>query len=194
MIDFCEQENATKIIAELVELINHHDYLYYVKNDPEIDDEDYDELFVRLRSFEQKYPHLKLPYSPTEKIGSVVATQFNTVAHITPMLSIRTEVDTSINALMEFNDRVIAAMPDDFQDPIVYSAELKYDGLAVNLIYEDGILVSAATRGDGMMGEDVTNNAKTIKQIPLKLHDDTVSRIEIRGEVFLFILTMSESK
>ena len=171
-------------IRELTALIHHHDFKYYVLDDPEISDSAYDALFRELQTFETNFPDLRLSDSPTLRVSGKVADQFQKIKHRMPMLSLA-------NALAEqefhdFDERVHKLLELSEHAPLEYFTELKFDGLSVNLTYENGELVSAATRGDGETGEDVTTNIRTIRAIPLKLRTKKPPRlIEIRGEVIL---------
>jgi len=156
--------------AELRDILNHHAHLYYVLDAPEIPDAEYDRLFQELQALEAAQPELATPDSPTQRIGGRVLDGFTPVKHALPMLSIRTETDTTPAGAEAFDARVRRelALPAD-APPLQYAAELKFDGLAINLRYEQGLLVQAATRGDGETGEDVTHNVRTIRAIPLRL-------------------------
>ena len=178
-------------------LLHHHAHRYYVLDDPEVPDAEYDRLFRELQALEAAHPELLSADSPTQRVGGRPLDQFAPVRHAVPMLSIRTETDTEASGAVEFDRRVRSALNYTETDaPIEYVAELKFDGLALNLRYENGVLVQAATRGDGETGEDVTRNIRTIGQIPLRLAPtiDTspmaeISPIppvlEVRGEVYM---------
>lgn len=174
-------------IQQLREEIEKHNYSYYVLNMPTIPDAEFDRMFRELQRLEGEYPELVTPDSPTQRVGGQPLDQFAPVHHAVPMLSIRTETDTQSSGAKSFDARVRKALGLDERDPEVeYAAELKFDGLAVNLRYEDGVLVRAATRGDGETGEDVTQNVRTIQQIPLRFSTNTPPKIlEVRGEVFM---------
>ncbi len=157
-------------VQELHRLLHHHAHRYYVLDDPEIPDAEYDRLFRELQAIEAAHPELVTPDSPTQRIGGKPLEQFASVRHAVPMLSIRTETDTEASGAQNFDARVRRELKLQESDPPVeYVAELKFDGLAINLRYEHGVLVQAATRGDGEVGEDVTQNIRTIGQIPLRL-------------------------
>lgn len=161
--------------ANLRHLINEHNYSYYVLDDPSVSDSEYDLLLRELQTLEAKYPDLVTADSPSQRVGATPLDAFAQIVHSVPMLSLN-------NA---FNDQEVEDFAKDFADTEFF-AELKFDGLAVSLRYEDGLLVSAATRGDGYTGEDVTANAKTIKTIPLRLRGENYpSVLEVRGEVFM---------
>jgi DNA ligase (NAD+) len=166
--------------------LHHHAHRYYVLDDPQIPDAEYDKLFQQLQKLEAEHPDLITADSPTQRVIGAVLDGFTSVKHAMPMLSINTETDTEATGAQNFDTRVRKALGLQDADPAVeYVAELKFDGLAINLRFENGVLVQAATRGDGEMGEDVTNNIRTIGQIPLKLTGDVPSVLEVRGEVYM---------
>lgn len=171
----------------LREQLHHHAYLYYVLDAPEIPDAEYDKLFAELQQLEEACPALCTPDSPTQRVIGQVLDGFSPVHHAVPMRSIRTETDYSSAGAEAFDQRIrkeLGLQADD--GPVQYQAELKFDGLAVNLRYENGVLVQAATRGDGETGEDVTQNIRTIQQIPLRLHMTIPPTVlEVRGEVYM---------
>jgi DNA ligase (NAD+) len=171
----------------LRELLHHHAHRYYVLDAPELPDAEYDKLFGELQALEEKYPALLTPDSPTQRVGGKILDGFAKVRHRVPMLSIRTETDIEASGARNFDARVRRELAlKEGDPPVEYVAELKFDGLAINLRYENGTLVQAATRGDGEIGEDVTQNIKTIGQIPLRLRGKNVPPIlEVRGEVYL---------
>ncbi|WP_374587957.1 NAD-dependent DNA ligase LigA [Ideonella dechloratans] len=177
-----EFQRAAQLRAEL----NAHAHRYYVLDEPSIPDAEYDRLFQELQGLEAAHPELLTADSPTQRVGGRVLDGFTPVRHAVPMLSIRTETDTTAGGAEAFDARVRRelALAEDAA-PIEYAAELKFDGLAMNLRYEHGVLVQAATRGDGETGEDVTQNIRTIGQIPLRLIGATPPVLEIRGEVFM---------
>lgn len=174
----------------LREQLHHHGHLYYTLDAPEIPDAQYDRLFKQLQALEASHPELITADSPTQRVGGRVLDAFSTVRHRVAMLSIDTETDTESTGAQAFDTRVRRALGLDESAPAVeYVAELKFDGLAMSLRYENGVLVQAATRGDGESGEDVTTNIRTIGQIPLRLQA-TPTRplppvLEVRGEVFM---------
>jgi len=173
-------------VAELHRLLHHHAHRYYVLDEPEIPDAEYDRLFRELQAIETAHPELVTPDSPTQRVGGKPLAQFASVRHAVPMLSIRTETDTEASGAEAFDARVRRELGWGETEPAVeYVAELKFDGLAINLRYEQGVLVQAATRGDGEVGEDVTQNIRTIGQIPLRLPDGVPAILEVRGEVYL---------
>ena len=170
--------------------LQHHGHRYYVLDEPEIPDAEYDRLFAELQALELAHPELSSPDSPTRRVGGAPLGQFDSVRHAVPILSIRTETDTLATGAENFDGRVrreLGLTPND--PPVEYVAELKFDGLAMSLRYENGVLVQAATRGDGEVGEDVTQNIRTIRQIPLRLNAaaafDMPAILEVRGEVYM---------
>ena len=173
--------------AQLRAALHHHAHLYYTLDAPEIPDAEYDRLFTELDALEAAYPTLRTSDSPTQRVLGRVLDGFTPVHHAVPMLSIRTETDYASTGASAFDARVRKelALPAD-APPVEYSAELKFDGLAVNLRYVNGQLLQAATRGDGETGEDVTQNIRTIGQVPLRLHSATPPAVlEVRGEVYM---------
>ena len=157
-------------VQELHRLLHHHAHRYYVLDAPEIPDAEYDRLFRELQALEAAHPELLTPDSPTQRVGGRVLDGLMPVRHAVPMLSIETETDTTEAGAQKFDARVRRELGLQESDPPVeYAAELKFDGLAMSLRYEHGVLVQAATRGDGETGEDVTQNVRTIGQIPLRL-------------------------
>lgn len=170
-------------IEELRKRINQHSYAYYVMDNPTVSDYEYDLLFRRLLELEEKYPQLITAQSPTQRIGAIPSNSFEKITHPTPMLSLGNAF--SNNELILFDQRVKNILQ---IDTVQYVVEHKIDGLAINLMYENGKLVKAATRGDGSIGEDVTANIRTIKAIPLELNAEEVEIpefLEVRGEVYL---------
>jgi DNA ligase (NAD+) len=167
-------------------LLHEHAHKYYVLDEPSIPDAEYDRLFQELQSLEEAHPELASADSPTKRVIGQVLDGFDSVRHAVPMLSIRTETDTSAEGARAFDARVRRELAlAETDPPVAYAAELKFDGLAINLRYEGGVLVQAATRGDGETGEDVTSNIRTIGQIPLRLRDCTAPVLEVRGEVYM---------
>jgi DNA ligase (NAD+) len=171
--------------AELRSLLQHHAHRYYVLDAPEIPDADYDRLF-RAAGAREAHPGLRTPDSPTQRVLGQVLDGLQPVRHAVPMLSIRTETDTTAAGAEAFDARVRRelGLADD-APPVAYNTELKFDGLAINLRYEAGVLVQAATRGDGETGEDVTHNVRTIGQVPLRLFGDAPPVLEVRGEIYM---------
>jgi DNA ligase (NAD+) len=181
--------DPTRRAAELREQLHHHAHLYYVLDAPVLPDAEYDRLFQELQALEAAHPELLTPDSPTQRVIGRVLDGFTPVRHAVAMLSIRTETDTTAAGATAFDERVRRelALPPE-APPVAYNAELKFDGLAINLRYEHGVLVQAATRGDGETGEDVTQNIRTIGQIPLRLRGETATLppvLEVRGEVYM---------
>ena len=172
--------------AKLRALLHHHAHAYYTHDAPEIPDAEYDRLFRELQALESSHPELLTPDSPTQRVGGQVLDAFAQVTHRVPMLSIRTETDTEASGAEAFDTRIRKELGLTDADPAVdYVGELKFDGLAMSLRYENGVLVQAATRGDGETGEEVTANIRTIGQIPLRLPADAPSVLEVRGEVYM---------
>ncbi len=175
------KEEAKKRIEELRREIEYHNYRYYVLDSPVITDEEYDKLFRELVELEEKFPEFKSPNSPTQRVGAPPLKEFKTVKHEIPMLSL----DNAFNAeeLMAFEKKIKRMLKTD--EEIEYVVEPKFDGLSISLLYRNGELVRGATRGNGIEGEDVTPNVRTIKTIPLFI-EDAPPLIEVRGEVVMF--------
>ncbi|HIE48068.1 TPA: NAD-dependent DNA ligase LigA, partial [Candidatus Bipolaricaulota bacterium] len=177
-------EEAREEVERLRREIEYHNYRYYVLNAPVISDAEYDELFRRLVKLEERFPELITPDSPTQRVGAPPLEEFGTVTHRLPLLSLDNAFDEG--ELRAFDERVKRMLGLSARASVDYVCELKLDGLAVNLTYENGIFVRGATRGDGVTGEDVTPNLRTIRSIPLRmLVDDPPAFIEVRGEVFM---------
>ncbi|MBN2541996.1 NAD-dependent DNA ligase LigA [bacterium] len=177
-------ETVKEKLRELRDKINYHNYMYYVKDSPELQDAQYDALYDSLLELEAQYPELVTPDSPTQKVGAEPVEEFGVVEHRIPMLSLG-KVNTK-EEFLDFHRKVTESLGLSVSAGVEYVAELKLDGLSVELVYENGILVQGSTRGDGYRGENVTHNIKTIRSIPLKLINDgnePPSLIEIRGEV-----------
>lgn len=171
---------ARQAIADLTQQINAHNYAYYVLAQPVITDYDFDILLQKLLVLETEFPQLVTPQSPTQRVGNDVVKTFKQVKHKYPMLSLGNTYSQS--ELREFDERIRKLIGNDFE----YVCELKFDGVAIGLTYKNGLLTQAVTRGDGIEGDDVTANVKTIKSIPLQLHGDDYPKLfEIRGEIFL---------
>ena len=172
-------------VAALKKTLHAHNYRYYVLDDPEISDAEYDRMMQELKQLEEVYPQLASPDSPTARVGAPPLEKFDTVAHTIPMLSL--DNGFSDEDILDFDRRVKRQL--DTDNHILYTAEPKLDGVAVELIYENGTLVTASTRGDGLTGEVITTNVKTIKTVPLVMrtdaHSSIPSKLEIRGEVFI---------
>jgi DNA ligase (NAD+) len=179
-------DEASQRAAELRTLLHHHAHRYYVLDAPEIPDAEYDRLFQELQALEARHPALRTPDSPTQRVIGQVLDGLASVRHRVPMLSIQTETDTTAEGARAFDARIRRELElADDAPPVAYNAELKFDGLALSLRYEAGVLVQAATRGDGETGEDVTQNIRTIGQIPLKLSGSAPTVLEVRGEVYM---------
>ena len=175
-----DSQKALERIRFLRNELNRHNYLYYVKAQPEISDYDYDQLLRELIDLEKQFPEFDDPNSPSRRVGSDISQEFVQVRHKYPMLSLANAY--SYSELTDFDNRIRKALPEPFQ----YVCELKFDGVAIGLTYRHGKLVQAVTRGDGTTGDDVTNNVRTIKTIPLELHEtDFPDEFEIRGEIFM---------
>ena len=173
-------EDAKHRIQELTEKLNYYNHKYYQENTSEISDFEFDTLLKELQNLEENHPQFKLPDSPTQRVGGTITKDFETVTHKFQMLSL----DNTYNEeeLRDFDKRVIKAIGDNYE----YICELKFDGVAISLTYENGILIQAATRGDGKQGDNITNNAKTIRTIPLRINNEDLPTIfEVRGEVFM---------
>jgi DNA ligase (NAD+) len=175
-------EQAQSLRAQL----HRYAHAYYTLDAPEIPDAEYDRLFRQLQALESAHPELLSPDSPTQRVGGAILDAFAQVKHRVPMLSIRTETDTEASGAEAFDTRIRKELGLTEADPAVtYVGELKFDGLAMSLRYENGVLVQAATRGDGETGEEVTANIRTIGQIPLRLPPDAPAVLEVRGEVYM---------
>ncbi len=173
-------------VQVLHETLHRYAHQYYVLDEPTVPDAEYDRLFQELQALEAAHPDWLTPDSPTQRVGGKPLDQFASVRHAVPMLSIRTETDTEASGAQNFDARVRKELGlTETDSPLEYVAELKFDGLAMNLRYEHGVLVQAATRGDGETGEDVTQNIRTIKQIPLRLSAEAPPVLEVRGEVYM---------
>ena len=180
MVDNNPSAEGLQRAAELREQINHHNYRYYVLDDTEISDGEYDRLMVELRRLEEDHPSLVTPESPTQRVGASPADGFDQVQHRLPMLSLGNAFNE--DDLQAWYRRVKGLLDDANFDLV---CELKIDGLAVSLTYQDGVLVQGATRGDGTAGEDVTQNLRTIRTIPMSLLGEPPPYLEVRGEVYL---------
>jgi DNA ligase (NAD+) len=176
------QKDVQKRLDELRETVEHHLHRYHVLDEPEIPDADYDRLFDELKALEEEHPELITADSPTQRVGAPPSDRFQKVQHLTPMGSL--EKVTDDESLLKWADDVRKRLDSD--EPVAYVIEPKIDGLAVNLTYEDGRLTRGATRGDGVQGEDVTVNLRTIPSVPLKMRADALPRVaEVRGEVYM---------
>jgi DNA ligase (NAD+) len=181
---------ATAAASRAVELrheIRHHDYLYYVRDAPEIADEQYDRLFRELQALEERFPELRSPDSPTQRVAGQPAASFPTVEHAAPMLSLDSDQDPA--ALRRFDERLRKALAEHRPgEPVGYVLEPKLDGASIELVYEQGLLTRASTRGDGQRGEGVTQNVRTIAAVPLRLREDRRPAppfVAVRGEVIM---------
>jgi DNA ligase (NAD+) len=176
------EAQAQERISQLTDLINHYNYQYYQNSISEISDYEFDMLLEELIRLETQYPQFKHPYSPTQRVGGTITKQFATVIHKYPMLSLGNTYSEA--DLLEFDNRIKRLIGNDFE----YFCELKFDGVAVSLTYKNGLLHTGATRGDGVRGDDITNNARTIRSIPLDIRtraNDIPEEFEVRGEVFM---------
>ena len=169
--------NAKEEIARLTKELEHHNYCYYVLDDPQIPDFEYDRMLRHLEELEEANPELASPLSPTRRVGGEALSQFEKVRHAVPLESLQDVF--SFDELREFDDRVRETVPE-----VAYTVEPKIDGLSVALEYVDGRFVRGATRGDGLVGEDVTENLKTVHSIPMTL-ENAPARLIVRGEVFM---------
>lgn len=174
------KSEAEKRILELSKKLNYHSKKYYIDDDPEISDAEYDFLLQELIRLEERYPEFKTPDSPTIRIGSKPVSKFETVKHFVPMMSLSNALNEE--EFFDFHSRVVKNLKNA---EVRYSIEPKLDGIAVSLVYEDSVLIRAATRGDGYIGEDITENVKTIKTVPLKLSKNIKGIFEARGEVII---------
>lgn len=165
-------------IQRLTDELNRHNHLYYVESNPEISDYDFDQLLLKLQQLESEYPEFASDLSPTKRVGGDITKKFETVKHRFPMLSLSNSY--SEEEIIEWGNRIKKTI----ETPVEYVCELKYDGVAIGISYLNGKLVRAVTRGDGVQGEDVTNNVKTIKTIPLQLKGDFPVDFDIRGEIY----------
>ena len=174
---YMDLQTAEKRIAEISSQLNHYGYEYYVLDKPSVPDAEYDQLMQELVELEEQFPQLKTADSPSVRVGGTVLDVFEKVEHRTPMLSLGNAFNEQ--DLKDFDRRIRQAVGDDFS----YVCELKIDGLAVSLRYEDGLFIQGATRGDGTIGEDITANIKTIKSVPLRLRENV--SMEVRGEAYM---------
>ena len=176
-------EAIKKKVLQLRKTIREHDYRYYILDDPAVSDAEYDLLFRELQKIEEENSELITSDSPTQRVGIAPQGSFNSVKHLSPMLSLDNAF--SFDELQRFEQRIKQLLHDESSQKPAYSCEPKFDGLAVSLIYEKGILSRGATRGDGTTGEDITANLRTIPTIPLALQGDFPSQLEVRGEVYM---------
>lgn len=183
---FASREPLPSNIEQLRRALHEHAHRYYVLDDPIVPDAEYDRLFHELQALEALHPEWVTPDSPTQRVAGRALDQFASVRHAVSMLSIRTETDTQVSGALNFDMRMRRELElDEAASALEYVAEPKFDGLAMNLRYEHGVLVQAATRGDGEVGEDVTQNIRTIGQIPLQLPASAPPVLEVRGEVYM---------
>jgi DNA ligase (NAD+) len=166
-------------IERLIREIEFHNHLYYVESKPQISDYEFDVMLRQLQDLESQYPQFAYDFSPTKRVGGDITKKFETVAHRFPMLSLSNTY--AEEEIIDWENRIKKVTANEIE----YVCELKYDGVAIGIRYESGKLVKAVTRGDGVQGEDVTNNVKTIRTIPLQLKGDFPSDFEIRGEIFM---------
>jgi len=183
MQNYMKKEDYIKLVEELL----HHDKLYYQQHQPEISDFDYDQKLKKVESIEEEHPEWVVPYSPSQRVAEKLTEGFKQVAHETPMLSLsntysREEVEDFVQRMHKLLERT----------DVVLSAELKMDGIACSIRYENGILVRGLTRGNGVKGDDITSNVKTIASLPLKLKGDYPPVLEVRGEVYMPIKVFKE--
>jgi len=174
-----EKQEAKKRIEQLSKAINEHNYRYYVLADPEISDYEYDMLMEELQELEKAHPELAGRNSPTQRVGGQVTKKFTARKHTYPMLSLSNTY--SREEVMAFDERIRKGIQEDY----AYVCELKYDGVAISLTYENGELVRAVTRGDGIQGDEITTNVRTIKSIPLVLRGNPAAKLEVRGEIYM---------
>lgn len=180
-----DRQAAERRVRTLRDLIRKHDYLYYVLDSPEISDEEYDKLFKELRELEGRYPELVTPDSPTQRVGGAPLDRFPEVVHAAPMLSL--DSDSEEAALKRFDERLRKTLA---KTAVAYVVEPKMDGASVELVYEKGVLVRASTRGDGIRGEGVTENVRTISTVPLRLREEERKAppfLAVRGEVLMHV-------
>ncbi|MBL4624208.1 MAG: NAD-dependent DNA ligase LigA, partial [Flavobacteriales bacterium] len=174
-----KKEQAKERINRLITELSEHNHNYYVLSNPTIGDYDFDVLLKELQSLEEQFPEFADSNSPTKRVGGDITKNFETVVHVRPMLSLGNSY--SIEEIADFETRIGKSIDHDLE----YVCELKYDGVAISITYQNGELIRAVTRGDGTKGEDITANVKTIRSIPLKLKKgDYPSEFEIRGEIF----------
>ncbi|HKC66899.1 MAG TPA: NAD-dependent DNA ligase LigA, partial [Bacteroidia bacterium] len=187
-------EQAKQRIEQLAKEIEQHNYNYYVLDNPTIKDYDFDMLLEELIKLEKEHPEYLSPNSPSQRVGGQITKEFKTVKHKYAMLSLANSY--SKDDLKDFDERVKKGLgittTDLFSSGVEYVCELKFDGLSISLTYEHGKLTQAVTRGDGVQGDDVTTNVKTIRSIPLTLKGDYIDFFEIRGEIFLPLNVFNE--
>jgi DNA ligase (NAD+) len=175
-------EQIKQQALQLTQQLRQHNHAYYVLDNPQISDAEYDDLFQQLKTLEQIIPNYKHPDSPTQKVGGAALSAFNSIEHKVPMLSLGNVFNE--NELVDFERKLKERLETSAE--IEYCAELKLDGLAVSLIYEHGLFKQGATRGDGATGEDISHNLKTIRNLPLHLNStNPPALLEVRGEVLM---------
>ena len=180
--DLFSSATVEQEIQQLREQLDHHNHCYHVLDAPEIPDSEYDWLMQQLKKLEADHPELITPESPTQRVGGAPLTSFGQIRHEMPMLSLDNSFNTDDQS--DFNRRVKDRLNES--EDIEYACEPKLDGIAVSLLYENGILIRGATRGDGTTGEDITHNIRTIESIPLKLMGEGwPERLEVRGEIYM---------
>ncbi len=175
------EKEAVSRIKKLIEEIEYHNYRYYLLDDPEISDHQFDKLLRELEGLEKQFPRLRSSTSPTQRVGGKPIDKFHSYKHRYPMLSLGNAF--SEEEFKEFDERIKRFLKSDCD--IEYVCEYKMDGLAVEIVYEKGELLAGATRGDGITGENITQNIMTIHSVPLRLRDDPPSYLEVRGEIFM---------
>lgn len=180
-----DPQSVKQKMQELEELLNKYSYEYYVLDEPSVPDAEYDRIYEELFALEKLHPELASATSPTQRVGGEARSDLAKVQHEVPMLSIHTETDFTNKGAVIFDEKIRSELEIDDPLGVEYDCELKYDGLALSIRYEDGVLVRAATRGDGAVGEDVTANVKTIRAVPLKLRGEFPRVLEVRGECIM---------
>lgn len=179
-----KKTEAKARILELVETVNHHNYLYHTLDKPEISDREFDSLFSELQKLEAEFPDLKTEDTPTARVGGVVLDAFEKMAHRTPMLSLQNTYNEQ--EILDFEEKILRQLQTS-ETEIEFYCSPKFDGVAMELVYEDGVLTKAITRGDGSVGENVLTNVRTIRSVPLRLHGKKIPKyLEFRGEVLMF--------
>ena len=181
-VEECSADDAKTQVEKLREAIRYHDYRYYVENDPVIGDRTYDALFSRLQALEDHFM-LQSEDSPTQRVGGQPVDELPSVDHVAPMLSI--DQSGEVADVREFDERVRRELANEGFDAVQYFCEPKFDGLSIEIVYEEGELEHAATRGDGQEGDDVTSNVRTIRSVPQKLRGDYPDFLAVRGEVYM---------
>ena len=181
------EKEAEIRIKDLSDKINYFNWKYYQENISEISDFEFDKLLAELIDLEHKFPTHKLLDSPTQRVGGTITKDFETVVHQYPMLSLGNTY--SEEEIIEFDERIAKTL----NEPYDYICELKFDGVAMSLTYENQVLARGTTRGDGTQGDNVTPNVKTIRSIPLKIKDNILSNFEVRGEVFFPLKEFSKA-